>query len=272
MHTYEEFLKVIEELRSEHGCPWDREQTHASLKQCMLEEAYEVIDGITEYEKTGDYKNLREELGDVLLQVVLHAQIAKEESHFSMEEIVDEICEKMIRRHPHVFGDAAANNSKESLVLWEDIKKQEKKEETLADTLNRVAKAFPANIRAEKIQKKAAKSGFEFESLEQVLGKVKEELAELEAEIFAEKCAENPQKDRLEEEFGDLPIVYSGGVMANNYIKEAIKSVTKADFASLELSGDNAVGIALLAKLCLEKQFMHPINLGGSYLQVSTSH
>ena len=204
MHTYEEFLKVIEELRSEHGCPWDREQTHASLKQCMLEEAYEVIDGITEYEKTGDYKNLREELGDVLLQVVLHAQIAKEESHFSMEEIVDEICEKMIRRHPHVFGDAAANNSKESLVLWEDIKKQEKKEETLADTLNRVAKAFPANVRAEKIQKKAAKSGFEFESLEQVLGKVKEELAELEAEIFAEKCTENPQKDRLEEEFGDL--------------------------------------------------------------------
>ena len=204
MHTYEEFLKVIEELRSEHGCPWDREQTHGSLKQCMLEEAYEVIDGITEFEEKGDYKNLREELGDVLLQVVLHAQIAKEEGYFTMEDIVDEICEKMIRRHPHVFGTAAAENSKESLVLWEDIKKQEKKEETLADTLNRVAKAFPANIRAEKIQKKAAKSGFEFESMEQVLSKVKEELAELEEVIKENKSAENPQNDRLNEEFGDL--------------------------------------------------------------------
>ena len=204
MHTYEEFLKVIEELRSEHGCPWDREQTHASLKQCMLEEAYEVIDGITEYETTGDYKNLREELGDVLLQVVLHAQIAKEEGRFTMEDIVDEICEKMIRRHPHVFGDAAAENSKESLVLWEDIKKQEKKEETLEDTLNRVAKAFPANVRAEKIQKKAAKSGFEFESLEQVLSKVREELAELEEVIAEKKASENADMGRLDEEFGDL--------------------------------------------------------------------
>ena len=204
MHTYEEFLKVIEELRSEHGCPWDREQTHASLKQCMLEEAYEVIDGIEEYEATGDFKNLREELGDVLLQVVLHARIAEEEGRFTMEDIVDEICEKMIRRHPHVFGDAAAENSKESLVLWEDIKKQEKKEETLADTLNRVAKAFPANIRAEKIQKKAAKYGFEFESMEQVLQKVKEETEELCEVIRDNKTAENPQKERLEEEFGDL--------------------------------------------------------------------
>ena len=204
MHTYEEFLKVIETLRSENGCPWDREQTHASLKQCMLEEAYEVIDGIEQYEKTGDYKNLREELGDVLLQVVLHAQIAKEEARFTMEDIVDEICEKMIRRHPHVFGDKAAENSTESLKLWEDIKKQEKKEETLADTLNRVAKAFPANIRAEKIQKKAAKSGFEFESMEQVLGKVKEGLAELEKVMEQSKVAESPQNARLEEEFGDL--------------------------------------------------------------------
>lgn len=204
MYTYEEFLNVIETLRSENGCLWDREQTHASLKQCMLEEAYEVIDGIEEYEKTGDYKNLREELGDVLLQVVLHAQIAKEEGHFTMEDVVHEICEKMIRRHPHVFGSAEAGNSKESLVLWEDIKKQEKKEETLADTLNRVAKAFPANIRAEKIQKKAAKSGFEFKSMEQVLGKVKKELEELETVIETNKRSENHQLDRLDEEFGDL--------------------------------------------------------------------
>ena len=204
MHTYEEFLKVIETLRSENGCPWDKEQTHSSLKQCMLEEAYEVIDGINEFEEKGDYKNLREELGDVLLQVVLHAQIAKEDGRFTMEDIVDEICEKMIRRHPHVFGEKTAENSTESLKLWEDIKKQEKKEETLADTLNRVAKAFPANIRAEKIQKKAAKSGFEFESMEQVLGKVKEELQELCEVLEEQKNSENLQNNRLDEEFGDL--------------------------------------------------------------------
>ena len=197
MHTYEEFLKVIEELRSEHGCPWDKEQTHASLKQCMLEEAYEVIDGINGYEETGDYKNLREELGDVLLQVVLHARIAEEEGNFTMEDVVDEICEKMIRRHPHVFENASAENAKESLVLWEDIKKQEKKEETLSDTLNRVAKALPANIRAEKVQKKAAKAGIGVKSSEQALARVKEELTGLEETIW-----EN--KDALNERFGDL--------------------------------------------------------------------
>ena len=203
-HTYEDFLEVIKTLRSENGCPWDREQTHASLKQCMLEEAYEVIDGIEAYEQTGDYKNLREELGDVLLQVVLHARIAEEDGRFSMADIVDEICEKMIRRHPHVFGGAVAENSTESLMLWEDIKKQEKKEETLADTLNRVAKAFPANIRAEKVQKKAAKNGLELESFEQVLEKIKEELNELEEAIKESKGLEEGSQERLNEEFGDL--------------------------------------------------------------------
>ncbi len=247
MHTYEEFLKVIEELRSEHGCPWDREQTHASLKQCMLEEAYEVIDGIEEYEDKGDYKNLREELGDVLLQVVLHAQIAKEEGHFTMEDIVDEICEKMIRRHPHVFGSEQAENSRESLVLWEDIKKQEKKEETLADTLNRVAKALPANIRAEKIQKKAAKSGFEFESMEQVLSKVKEELAELEEVIRVEKETENPQNDRLDEEFGDLlfSIINLSRFLGLNAENSLTNSINKFI--------NRCVGIELLAQAKGEK-------------------
>jgi len=247
MYTYDEFLKVIEELRSEHGCPWDREQTHASLKQCMLEEAYEVIDGIGEYEETGDYKNLREELGDVLLQVVLHAQIAKEEGHFTMEDIVDEICEKMIRRHPHVFGDAAAENSKESLVLWEDIKKQEKKEETLADTLNRVAKAFPANIRAEKIQKKAAKSGFEFESLQQVFSKVKEELEELEEVILAQEDSKKTEKARLEEEFGDL--MFSMINLSRFLGLNAENSLTNATNKFI----NRCVGVELLARQKGEK-------------------
>ena len=241
-HTYEEFLEVIKTLRSENGCPWDREQTHASLKQCMLEEAYEVIDGIESYEETGDYKNLREELGDVLLQVVLHAQIAKEEGRFSMEDIVDEICEKMIRRHPHVFGSSDAKNSKESLKLWEDIKKQEKKEETLADTLHRVAKAFPANIRAEKVQKKAAKSGFEFESMEQVLGKVKEELAELEEVIEENKRSENQEKSRLDEEFGDF--MFSMINLSRFLGLNAENSLTNATNKFI----NRCVGIELLAR------------------------
>lgn len=241
-HTYEEFLEVIKTLRSENGCPWDREQTHASLKQCMLEEAYEVIDGIESYEVTGDYKNLREELGDVLLQVVLHARIAEEEGHFSMDDIVDEICEKMIRRHPHVFGSAEAENSKESLKLWEDIKKQEKKEETLADTLNRVAKAFPANIRAEKVQKKAAKSGFEFESMEQVLSKVKEELAELEEVITQNKQSGTASLERLDEEFGDL--MFSVVNLSRFLGVNAENSLTNATNKFI----NRCVGIELLAQ------------------------
>ena len=205
MHTYEDFLKVIETLRSEQGCPWDREQTHSSLKQCMLEEAYEVVDGIETYEATGDYNNLKEELGDVLLQVVLHSQIASEEGHFTMEDVVDEICEKMIRRHPHVFGtQKEVNTSDKVLEQWEDIKKKEKSEQTLSDTLHRVAKAYPANIRAMKVQKKAAKVGLEFESLAQVLGKVKEELAELEEELRKAELSENEKFQRVDEEFGDL--------------------------------------------------------------------
>ena len=125
MHTYEEFLKVIETLRSENGCPWDREQTHASLKQCMLEEAYEVIDGIEEYEKTGDYKNLREELGDVLYQIMLHARIAEERGEFTIEDVVSGISRKMIRRHPYIFGLRSEEEDGRKLS-WQEIKQKEK--------------------------------------------------------------------------------------------------------------------------------------------------
>ncbi len=242
MHTYEEFLEVIKTLRGENGCPWDREQTHASLKQCMMEEAYEVMDGIQTYEETGDDKNLKEELGDVLLQVVMHACIAEEEGRFSMEDVVDEICEKMIRRHPHVFGTASAGTSGEVLEQWEEIKKKEKAEETLADTLGRVAKAYPANIRAEKVQKKAGKSGFEFESMEQVLGKVKEELAELEEEIDKYKTGKINGKERVEEEFGDL--MFSMVNLSRFLGVNAENSLTNATNKFI----NRCVGIELLAQ------------------------
>lgn len=124
MHTFHELVNIIEELRSDHGCPWDREQTHESLKICLSNESQEVFDAIDHH----DMENLCEELGDVLLQVLLHSQIAKEQGAFTIEDVIEGISEKMIRRHPHVFGDVKVNSPEESLALWNAIKKQEKAE------------------------------------------------------------------------------------------------------------------------------------------------
>lgn len=122
MHTFEDLIAVTETLRSGHGCPWDREQTHESLKKCLTEESGEVIDAI-DHE---DMENLCEELGDLLFQVMMHSQIAKEHGAFTIDDVVDGICEKMIRRHPHVFGNVTVNSPEEGLALWNAIKKQEK--------------------------------------------------------------------------------------------------------------------------------------------------
>ena len=125
-YTYEDFLEIIKTLRSENGCPWDKEQTHESLRPCMMEEAAEVIAAIRILRETGNAENLREELGDVLLQVVMHSCIAEEEGIFTMAEVVNEIAEKMVRRHPHVFGDTEVDGSAQVLQNWEEIKKKEK--------------------------------------------------------------------------------------------------------------------------------------------------
>ena len=127
-YTFEDFVHIIEELRGEHGCPWDKEQTHSSLKTCMVNETQEALEGIDIYEQTGDADNLCEELGDVMLQVMLHSQIAKEEGIFTIDDVIQGICEKMIRRHPHVFGDQKAVNAEQALASWEEIKRREKLE------------------------------------------------------------------------------------------------------------------------------------------------
>ncbi len=157
-YTYDDFLDIISILRSENGCPWDREQTHMSLRPCMMEEAAEVLAGIRIYDRTGDYENLREELGDVLLQVVMHAQIASEEGLFTMEDVVQEVAEKMVRRHPHVFGDVSVDGSGQVLENWEEIKKREKagKKHTQSP-LREIPQELPALTRAAKILKKADK-------------------------------------------------------------------------------------------------------------------
>ena len=157
-YTFEEFLDIIKTLRSENGCPWDREQTHFSLKPCMTEEAAEVLAAIRIFEQTGNYENLIEELGDVLLQVVMHAQIAREEGLFTIEDVISDVAEKMVRRHPHVFGEAKADNSEQVLINWEDIKKQEKEGKTHMDSpLREIPRELPALTRAQKVLKKADK-------------------------------------------------------------------------------------------------------------------
>lgn len=170
---------IMAELRSSQGCPWDKEQTHESLKKYLIEETYEVIEAI----EKGDLHNLCEELGDLLLQVVFHAQIAAEKSDFSMDNVIEGISEKLIRRHPHVFGDIVADTSAEVLINWDKIKIQEKRTteglgEEKDDYFN-IPFGLPALMYAEKAQKKAAKIGFDWESYEGPLAKIEEERAEL---------------------------------------------------------------------------------------------
>lgn len=154
-YTYEDFVGIIRKLRSEDGCPWDREQTHMSLRPCMMEEAAETVAAIRIYDRTGSYENLREELGDVLLQVVMHSCIAEEEGLFSLEDVVSEAAEKMIRRHPHVFGDVSAETPGEAVLNWEEIKKREKEGKGQTESpLREIPLELPALTRASKVLKK----------------------------------------------------------------------------------------------------------------------
>ncbi len=157
-YTFTEFVQLIERLRGEGGCPWDRAQTHNSLKPCMTEEAAELLAAIRIYEKTGNAENMREELGDVLLQAVMHSVIAGEEGLFSIDDVITEVSEKMIRRHPHVFGSAQAENPGQALTNWEAIKKEEKAGKSwITSPLQEIPQELPALARACKVMKKADK-------------------------------------------------------------------------------------------------------------------
>lgn len=194
----ERLAEIIRVLRAE--CPWDRVQTHESLRKGMIEEAYETVEAID----NADMANLREELGDVLLQVVFHANLAEESGNFDLKDVINEECEKMIRRHPHVFLKETGNNSPKSidkvLEKWENIKVKEKHEETCTSRLQRVPRALPALMRAFKIQKKAADVGFDWDDVSGAFDKVDEERKEL-----MEQYAKAPTSiQRMEEEMGDL--------------------------------------------------------------------
>ncbi len=190
----ERLVAIMHRLRAPGGCPWDAEQTHESLITNVIEEAYEVVEAIQRQDSAG----IREELGDLLLQVVFHAEIAQEKNQFSLEDVAQEISEKLIRRHPHVFGENQADTPDAVLLQWDKIKRQEKNAED-KPYLHGTAKGLPALLRAWKLQKKAAKVGFDWENIDDVINKIKEELGEVEETLQFDK-----NDRRREEELGDL--------------------------------------------------------------------
>jgi MazG family protein len=205
-HTLEDLLAVMARLRDpERGCPWDVKQSFTTIAPYTIEEAYEVADAIAR----ADLDGLKDELGDLLLQVVYHAQMASEQSRFEFEDVVDGIARKMIRRHPHVFEDPSRREEFMSTDLWDRIKAEEKAERgdgaTSASVLGEVPVGLPALTRAVKLQKRAAKVGFDWPSLAPVLEKAEEEIAELK-DAVADKKSGGPQ-ERIVEEFGDFLFV-----------------------------------------------------------------
>lgn len=194
--NFEELVDVMKRLRAPEGCPWDREQTHDSLKPYMLEEAYEALEAID----LRDDDELCKELGDVLLQVVFHAQIADEEQRFSIDDVAGSIVEKLVRRHPHVFGDVQVKDAKNVLENWEEIKKQERRDagQQQPSHLDGIPKSLPALMRAQRVQSRAARQGFDWPNAEGALDKVEEEFAEL------RQAQSDQSTEAIEDEFGDL--------------------------------------------------------------------
>ena len=191
---FDKLVQVVATLRGENGCPWDREQTHETLKADLIEESYEVIEAIDAKEET----KLHEELGDLLMQVMLHAQIAKDDGNFSINEVIQSITEKLIRRHPHVFGGVEVSDAEEVLTNWEAIKRQEEGYEDRNSVLDGIPDILPSLLRAQKIQRRAARVGFDWDEVSDVLPKLEEEIEEIKV------CIEAGTPEDIEMEIGDL--------------------------------------------------------------------
>ena len=187
---FEELASIMNRLRQPDGCPWDRAQTHKSLRQYLLEETYEVLEALD----NEDFPALKEELGDLLLQVIFHSQLAKEEGYFTIEDVVQGISDKLIRRHPNVFGDVVINTAEEQTKNWELLKKKEGR----SSAIEGVPKELSALLRAWRIQQKAAQVGFDWDTISDVWAKVDEECAEL------KEAVETANTDKIEDEFGDV--------------------------------------------------------------------
>lgn len=189
-----DLVAIMEILRGEGGCPWDREQDHASIRKNLIEEAYEAVEAID----TQDQALLQEELGDVLMQVVFHARIDQEAGGFDFDDVCNGVCQKLIVRHPHVFGNVTADTSDQVLTNWDRIKRQTKGQSTVAESLRSVPKLLPALMRSEKVQGRAAKAGFEYPDVDGAMKDLKSEVAEL------EEALQSGDSDRIDEELGDL--------------------------------------------------------------------
>ncbi len=196
LETYADFAAIVKQLRRD--CPWDREQTHASVKHLLIEEAYEVVDAID----SGDPEDLKKELGDVLLHVLFHSRISEEDGGFTIQDVMEAETEKLVRRHPHVFGDAEVTDSDQVLSTWEQIKQQEREEKDGDDAptsvLDGVPRHLPALLQALRMQEKAAGVGFDFQTREDAWGKVEEEMGEF------KEAVRSGEDDAKEDEFGDL--------------------------------------------------------------------
>lgn len=193
-YNIDDLLKIMEILRAPGGCPWDAEQTHESIKSNFIEETYEVIEAINKQDKD----LLLEELGDVLLQVVFHTEMEREKGVFTFGDVADGVCKKLIERHPHVFGDVKVSSTDEVLSNWDDIKRKSKSQKTQGSSMLKVPKELPALMRAQKIQSKAKKAGFDWDDVSGALSALESEIKELKDAIGTKN-----QKE-IEEEFGDV--------------------------------------------------------------------
>lgn len=193
-YTTDDLLAIMKALRSPEGCPWDREQTHRSIRTSLIEEAHETIEAID----NGDDAGLCEELGDVLLQVVFHAEMAAEDGRFSYDDVVDGICKKLVVRHPHVFGEVKADNAADVLKTWDAIKRRQKGDAAQSTLLRHLPRTLPALMRAAKVQDRARRVGFDWPSVDGALTALDSERDELREAMASGDAA------RIEEEFGDL--------------------------------------------------------------------
>lgn len=229
-YSFDDLLTVVELLRAPGGCPWDAEQTHESIREDFIEETYEVIEAID----NGDRDLLCEELGDVLLQVVFHAQIEREAGVFDINNVLDGICSKLIHRHPHVFGEISVENSDEVLINWDKIKSEEKQRETVTSKLRSIPRQLPALMRAEKVGKKA--KCFDFKDADEVLAKLEEE----KLEVIEAKASGD--RDKIEEELGDLLLTVTSlcrklDVKPENALNRATdKFINRFESIEIELS------------------------------------
>lgn len=192
-YRIEDLMEILRLLRGEGGCPWDREQTHQSIRMAFIEETYEAVEAID----TNDIGLMREELGDVLLQVAFHCQLEREQGSFTFDDVCDEVCKKLIHRHPHVFGELELSDTEAVLKNWDKIK-QETKQQSDSDTLTAVSKALPALMRAQKVGKRAMRAGMDFDSPQDAFDCVTQEAAEL------QEAMGSGSREQMEEELGDL--------------------------------------------------------------------